>query len=527
MRTLFAAALGTVLLLGPAGADDLLADVIQTGDRTAALARIADGADVAAAQSDGTTALHWAAYHGDAELTAALLDAGADPDAVNAYGSRPLAEAVNFLDAEIVALLLDGGADPDAANLDGETVLMAAVRAGDPGLVRALLDHGADANAREAWRDQTTLMWAADQAQPEIVRLLLDAGAAPDVRAAWTDWERQLTSEPRAQYRPTGGMTALLYAARSGCAPCVAALLDAGAEINLPNPDGVTPLMTAIDNGGFDAAMLLLSRGADPRLWDWWGRTALYIVADVSGDEKGGAGPIGGVGRSAVVVEGQQASALDLARALIDAGADVNHQLTLHRPDREGSGRFSDDSLRTGCTPLLRAAIAGDIELSRLLLDHGALVDLPNVMGVTPLMAAAGLSLSGREVQGDLRSGGAGVQANAIALVDLYLEHGADIDAAVTDTSSWTARIGRPSAVTDREGQTALFGAAGWGWDEVVIHLLARGARADVVDARGKTPVDAARGDWGGRLGEPYGGDVSAEQSAATIAVLEEAMGRL
>jgi ankyrin repeat protein len=527
MRSLFAAALGTILLAVPVSADELLADVVEAGDREAALAMIADGADVSAAQSDHTTALHWAAYHGAAELAAALLDAGANPDVVNDFGSMPLIEAVNVLDAELVGLLLARGADPNAANGDGETVLMTAVRAGDADLVKTLLDHGADVNAKERWRGQTALMWAADEADAEIMRLLLDAGAAPDVRAAWNDWERQVTSEPRAQYRPTGGMTALLYAARAGCVDCVAALLDAGADVNLPNPDGVTPLMTAIDNGGFDAAMLLLERGANPHVWDWWGRTALYIAADVSGDEKGGTGPVGGVGRQAVIIEGQKTSALDVARALLEAGVDPNHQLTLHRPDREGSGRFSDDSLRTGCTPLLRAAIAGDIELSKLLLDHGALIDLPNVMGVTPLMAAAGLSLSGREVRSTLRAGGAGVQANAIALIDLYLDHGADINAAVTDTQSWTARIGRPSAMTDRQGQTAIFGAAQWGWHDVVAHLIERGARVAIEDARGKTPIDAARGDWGGRLGEPYGGDVDPARSQATIAVLEAAIARL
>lgn len=525
MRSFFAAALGTILLAAPSHGQDLLADVVQAGDRAAALAMIADGADVSAGQSDDTTALHWAAYHGDVELVTALLEAGADPNAINHFGSLPLAEAINVLNDELVTLLLDEGANPNAANADGETVLMTAVRTGDADIVRTLLGHGADPNAQETWRDQTALMWAADDAAPEIVRLLLEAGAEPDVRAAWNDWERQVTSEPRAQYRPSGGMTALLYAARAKCADCVAALLDAGAEINLPNPDGVTPLMTAIDNGGFDAAMVLLERGADPHLWDWWGRTALYIVADVSGDEKGGTGPVDGVGREAVIVEGQETAALEVARALLDAGVDPNAQLTLKRPDREGSGRFSDDLLRTGATPLLRAAAAGDIELSRLLLDRGAQVDLPNVMGVTPLMAAAGMGLSGREVRGALRSGGEGVQANAIALIDLYLERGADINAVVTDTSSWTARIGRPSGMTDRQGQTAIFGAAQWGWDEVAAHLIERGARIDIEDVRGKTVFDAARGDWGGRGTAPYGGDTDPERSAATVAVLEAATG--
>jgi ankyrin repeat protein len=521
IRALLAAALGALVVLAPAAAQDRLADLVEAGERDAALALVADGADVRAAQSDGTTALHWAAYHGEVELAAALLAAGAEPNVINAYGSTPLAEAIRVIDTDLVAVLLEGGADPNAANADGETALMTAVRTGEAGLVKSLLDHGADANAREAWRDQTALMWAADDGDVEIVRLLLAAGADPNVRAASHDWERQVTSEPRAQYRGTGGLTPLLYAARSRCVACVAALLDAGAEIDAPNPDGVTPLMTAIDNGGFDAAKLLLDRGANPHVWDWWGRTALYVAADASGDSKGGTGIVGGIGRVPIQGVDQENTALDIARALLEAGVDPNTQLTLHRPDRSSGGRFADDGMRTGCTPLLRAAISNDIALARLLLDHGALVDVSNVMGVTPLMAAAGMTVSIREFNGGHRSGGEGVEANAIALIDLLLEHGADINARVTDTSSWSARIGRPSTMTDRQGETAIYAAATWGWSAVVQHLIDNGAELDIADAKGKTPLDAARGAAGGAAG----GGRPSNFNEETAAVIEAAMG--
>src|SRR5207247_4969221 len=82
------------------------------------------------------------------------------------------------------------------------------------------------------------------------------------------------------QYRLVGGLTALLYAARDGCYDCVDALIAAGADVNIPTPEGVTALMLALDNDHNDVARLLLERGANPRLWDWWGRTALYIVID-------------------------------------------------------------------------------------------------------------------------------------------------------------------------------------------------------------------------------------------------------
>src|SRR5690606_25115275 len=119
--------------------------------------------------------------------------------------------------------------------------LMLAARSGEPALAELLLAHGADVNARESWRGQTALMWAADSNSHEIVKVLAEAGADVNARAKWNDWERQVTNEPRAQYRPTGGMTPLLYAARVGCEECVRILLDGGADIDLPNPDGVTP----------------------------------------------------------------------------------------------------------------------------------------------------------------------------------------------------------------------------------------------------------------------------------------------
>src|SRR5712671_6129498 len=92
-----------------AAADDSLASLIQAGNRDAALKMIAAGADVNAAQGDGTTPLHWAVYKLDAELVRALLDRKAKPDVTNNYGSSPLAEAVKVANARLVEMLLDAG----------------------------------------------------------------------------------------------------------------------------------------------------------------------------------------------------------------------------------------------------------------------------------------------------------------------------------------------------------------------------------------------------------------------------------
>src|SRR5690349_23931162 len=87
-------------------------------------------------------------------------------------------------------------------------------------------------------------------------------------------------------------------------------------------------------------------------------------------------------------------TALELARLFLRAGVNPNTQLNMHRPGRGGnSGRFADEIITTGATPLLRAAGSQDKDAVKLLLDHGARVDVPNVMGVTPLMTAAGLGM--------------------------------------------------------------------------------------------------------------------------------------
>ncbi len=182
----------------------------------------------------------------------------------------------------MVKTLLDAGARPDAPNQDGETALMLAIKTGELPVVEMLIKAGANVNARETFHNQTPLMWAAAAPKNagEMVKLLLAKGADVKPRALYSDWPSQITSEPRAQYRPVGGLTALLYAARDGCYDCVEELIGAGADVNRPTPEGVTPLMIALDNDHNDVAKLLLDRGANPNLWDWWGRTALYIAID-------------------------------------------------------------------------------------------------------------------------------------------------------------------------------------------------------------------------------------------------------
>lgn len=474
-----------------------LASLVRAGDRTAALAAIRDGADVNAVQADGSSPLLWAVYRVDRELARVLLQHGAKPNVGNALGAKPLSEAVNLADADLVALLLKAGADPNVGNDDGQTPLMLAARTGSLPIVQALVKAGARVNEREGYRQQTALMWAIAANSPAVVEFLIQRKADVEARAAVNDWGNQITSEPRAQYRNTGGMTPLLYATRFGCLDCVKLLLKAGAAIDRPTPDGITPLMNAIDNSNFDIANLLLDHGANPHLSDWWGRSAVFLAADMRTRVSGGNRPGPDGVRMDAGAPPPQAGALQVLRRLLDAGANPNTQLNMHRPFR---GRFTDDLINTGCTPLLRAALSVDHEVVAVLLEHGALPDLPNVMGVTPVMAAAGVgALVGLSGGGQGPIGGGDPQVNAITTIGLLLKAGADVNARITDTSSRTAIIARPSSMTSREGQTALFGAISRNWTQVARYLIRSGARLDVKDAAGKTVLDALQGKAGGR----------------------------
>jgi ankyrin repeat protein len=364
---------------------------------------------------------------------------------------------------------------------------MLAIKTGNPDVVDILIKAGANVNTVEKFHKQTPLMWAAaaQKNAGAMVKLLLAKGADVKPRAQYTDWPSQITNEPRAQYRPVGGLTALLYAARDGCYDCIDALIKAGADVNIPTPEGVTALMLALDNDHNDVAKLLLDRGASPNVWDWWGRTALYIVIDRKETIAGSRGARAGGPRPAV-------SSMDIVNALLAANVDVNPQLNFHRPSRSGnSGRFIDPLLNTGCTPLLRATMGGDAEVVRALLNKGANPNI-NDMGLTPFLVAAGVGPGNKGGTGLAAQTSAGGPVN-MELMEMLLQHGADVNDRVTGTFTYSMRVSRaPSA---NEGKTALHLAAESGKGDLVRYLLMKGAKTDIVDAEGKKPIDWAKAD--------------------------------
>jgi ankyrin repeat protein len=510
-----------------ASGPETLSDLIRADQREAVLAAITSpDIDVNAADPDGSTPLLWATYKVDHELVNALLKAGAKANLGNHFGASPIGEAAKLGDVDLTRALLDAGADPNSPNQDGQTALMLASSVGAPKVAELLIARGAAVNAIETFRGQTALMWAAANNHADVVEVLVAHGANVKVRAKYDDWPRQMTSEPRAQFRQGGGLTAMLYAARSGCLGCAIAMIRAGADVNQPNPDGITPLINALDNKSFDMAMFLLDKGANASAWDMTGRTPLYVAVDMN-SFKGGGGF--NYGNPVEPKPPQKFTAMDVVNRLLKMGVDPNHELTRMRPNGFGRGRFSDYMLRGGTGPLMVAALGYDPDAVKALLAHGAEVDLPNVFRITPLMAAAGMTGSFRSAidpVGGTTPPPGDIQLHAMEVIDLLLAGGANINARVTDNHTRTARLTAYVYNRENEGKTALFAAAEFGWDKVVEHLLERGADPTLRDALGKTALDYAREPAPISPGQTpaddtNGGRFATSNRAATVKILE------
>ena len=517
--------LAAAALAGAQSGPQTLVDLVRDGNREAVLAAITSPAvDVNAAAPDGSTPLLWATYKVDHDMVRALLKAGAKADVANRYGSSPLTEAVKLGDLDLVRMLLDAHADANSPNGDGETALMLASSVGSLPIAQLLLSHGATANAVENYRGQSALMWAAAEDHPDIVELLLAHGADVKRRAKYDDWPRQMTSEPRAQFRQTGGLTALLYATRSGCYRCAVAIVKAGADVNQPNPDGITPLLNALDNRSFDIAMFLLDKGANPNTWDMSGRTPLYVAVDMNsykGRAFAFAAATGFAGYPSATAPHPKSTvtAMDVVNRLLTMGVDPNHQLTRMRPNGNGRGRFEDYMMRGGTGPLMVAALSYDEVAMKALLAHGAEVDLPNVFQITPLMAVANMI-------GSVRSGGGpapiqgDVQDHAIRTMALLLANGANINARIQDSRTHTGKMIAYIQGRDHEGETALFAASEAAWNRVVKYMIDNGADPTVRDTTGKTALDYARAPRPPGAGAPAPAKTEPADRAATIALL-------
>ena len=444
---------------GTAGAQSSLVDAIKAGDTAGVRALLDARADVNATQQDGTAPLHWAVDRDSPEIVQMLIRAGANVKAANRYGATPLWLASVNGNARTIAMLLEAGADASAANADGETSLMVASRTGKPDAVSALLARGADPNAKESWRGQTALMWAAAEGHATVIDMLVAKGA--DLRA-----------------RSNAGFTALLFAAREGRLAAVEALLKAGADMNDslpvrrrgPQAGGQTPappappevglnaFLLAAANAHYELAGWFLDRGADPNAAPQ-GYTALHQVSWV---RKAG---IAGSNNPAPQGSGNM-DGLTFVRKLVAKGARLNERVT----KRPSMGVTTLNSI--GATPFLLAARTADAPLMKVLAELGADPLLANEDGSTPLMVAAGL---GTNAPGE----DPGTEPEVLEAVKVALDLGNDLNA------------------VDKNGETAMHGAAYKHVPSVVRYLSEKGARLEVwnrPNSKGWTPLKITEG---------------------------------
>jgi ankyrin repeat protein len=448
--------LGFLLVLGPAP--------------DAQVARVLSDAAGSAAISDGSTPLHQAVRVNDLKTVDALIKRGADVKAVTRYGVTPMHVAALNGNAAILRRLLDAGADVNTATPGGETALMTAVRTGKADAVTVLLDRGANVNAKDSVRSQTALMWAVTENHADLVKLLVARGA--DVKAQTT------ITTPRGQYVPAraggasgngiirqralptkdGGMTPLLFAVRDGNLAITRLLLELGAEINQTSGNHTSPLLIALLNGQATLAGELLDRGADPNITDDYKRGALFAAIELRNFNHDKYPFLYDEGRDP----------LDLIKALLVKGANPN-QLTDTTPVH-GLMQFDGSWVNfDGQTPFIRAALSGDVTVMRLLLQHGADPNIATKEGSTALMAASGINWI--PAQTYTRS-----EAEYLDAVKLCLEKGAPVNA------------------TNSLQLAAIHGAANRGWTPIIQILADHGARLDVADTGGRTPMVFAQG---------------------------------
>ena len=463
-----------VVLLSAANSDLRLPEAAQQDDGAKVRALLSDKADVNAAQGDGMTALHWAAFKDDLEMVQLLLQAGANVKATTRIGAlTPLILASKNGDAPIVAALLKAGADANGASTDGMTPLMAAAVSGNVDAAQVLLDHGAKVNAKEASHAQTALMFAAAQNRNAMVSFLAKRGAELNATttvikldAAKLDDDGNPIPAKKGDETITGGnsfmggMTALLFAARDGNLDAVRALLDSGAAIDqVSGGEHSTPLVIAIANGHYDVGKLLLDRGANPNIANVDGLTPLFATINMQ------YAPVSWAPNP--LTDQEKVTHLELMKALLEHGALPNARL-------QKKLWFSPSSHNqqwinpAGATAFWRAAQSTDVAAMRLLVQHGADPKIATNSGTTALMVAAGLGWAGNFSQ---------------THADTWM-----------DSVKYCVELGLDVNAADAQGYTPLMGAAWRGNNDVIQFLVAKGAKLDARNKKGWSVTDMANG---------------------------------
>ena len=477
------------------------------------------GANVrATTRLGGYTALHLAAQSGHAPALGRLIAGGANAGAATSTGATSLMLASASGNVDAVRLLLEQMVDPNASeSANGETALMFAAALDRADAVRELLARGADP-ARTSKVVDLAGVTAPEETLQETIRLAQNAksaGGAPrraaDASAA-APAGRGVAGVTRSfafneLIGTQGGLTALHFAARQGSARSVEALVERGADVNALSPgDRVSPLLIASVNGQFDIAKYLLAHGADPNLGNAGGVTPLFAVLNVEW------APRMFYPQPRAQLQ-QDLSYLDLIRLLLDKGADPNSRIAR----KTWFTQYNFDLLRVddgGATPFWRAAYASDIAAMKLLLQYGA---DPAIATIKPFSRPRGtdadrdapqIDVSGRP----LPTGGPGIPPLLAAAGSGYGE-------GFAANAHRFAPAGMLAAVKylveelhvdvnaqDHEGNTALHNAAARGDNEMIEYLVSKGADVKAVNRAGQTTVDMANGPV--QRTQPYPGTI-------------------
>jgi uncharacterized protein len=443
----------SVASLAAAGGDARLVEAVKNKDVNAVRALLKERVDVNVPRGDGSTALTWAAHWDDLETADLLIRAGANVNVTTDSGATALWEACDNASAAMVEKLVKAGANPNAVLTgNGETALMRCARTGNADAVRSLLEHGADVNAKEPAHGQTALMWALSERHAEAARALVEHAA--DIHA-----------------KSKAGFTPFLFAAQQADVESAQMLLKAGSDVNEATPAGLDALLVAIDSGHEEFAIFLVEHGANPNSVDRDGLTALhYTVRKGWTYLKGGEHDdrYGAISLSYMF----RPTMPPLVNALLEHGANPNARIL---KGGKKSQLHTSDLLKigvAGATPLVLAAAAGDVGIMRALLAKGADPKLATNDGVTPLMAAAGVGFTGGS--GDRTKE---EEKGALEAAKLLVDLGADVNAVSTD------------------GWRAVHGAAYTGVNDILQFLVDKGAKLDVRNEWGQTPLSIAEGD--------------------------------
>jgi ankyrin repeat protein len=281
--------IGLALLVGcglsrTSSLDGDLLRAANRGNTPGVTTALQQGADANAHGQQGWTALMMAARAGDVDAVQALIQRGAFVNASDDLGET----ALMVCHPRVVPTLVAAGARIEARDRTGETALM---KATDIEKTRALLAAGADANARSeqfgpAWG--TVLMTAARAGDEARAQALLAAGGDPkaDVNgytvlmaaaASGTPETVRLLLQQGAPVDPANdaGRTALHFAAMNLRRGVVEEILAAHPEVNRQAADGSTPLLLAAKDGYVSNVRALLAAGADPQIANTAGQTPL------------------------------------------------------------------------------------------------------------------------------------------------------------------------------------------------------------------------------------------------------------